>query len=49
MRGGILLRQDYGFLRNAGVQGIYRPGSNIFECAADVLQLLGHNMPLVGE
>jgi hypothetical protein len=31
------------------VQGIYRPGSNIVECAADVLRLLRHNMPPVGE
>ncbi len=46
---GIILRQDYGFLRNVGVQGIYGLGSNIAECAADVLLLLGHNMPPVGE
>jgi methylmalonyl-CoA mutase len=26
--------------------GIYGPGSNIVECAADVLRLLGHNMPM---
>jgi methylmalonyl-CoA mutase len=32
----------------ADVQGIYVPGSNIVECAADVLRLLGHNMPPVG-
>jgi propionyl-CoA carboxylase alpha chain len=30
------------------VQGIYGPGSNVVECAADVLRLLGHNMPPVG-
>jgi hypothetical protein len=30
---------------DAGVQGIYGPVSNIVECAADVLRLLGHNMP----
>ncbi len=41
--------QDYEFLRAAGVQGIYGPGSNIVECAADMLRLLGHNMPPVGE
>jgi methylmalonyl-CoA mutase len=34
---------------NAGVQCIYGPGSNIVECAADVLRLLGHNTPPVGE
>jgi methylmalonyl-CoA mutase len=41
--------QDYDFLRDAGVQGIYGPGSNIVECGADVLRLLGHNIPPVGE
>ena len=35
--------------REAGVQGIYGPGSNVVECAADVLRLLGHNMPPPGE
>ena len=43
--GGVIPPQDYDFLRKAGVQGIYGPGSNIVECAADVLSLLGHNMP----
>ncbi|MCC7394542.1 MAG: methylmalonyl-CoA mutase [Sphingomonadaceae bacterium] len=47
--GGVIPPQDYDFLRNAGVQGIYGPGSNIVECAADVLTLLGHNMPPLGE
>ncbi|MES1984653.1 MAG: hypothetical protein V4461_06825, partial [Pseudomonadota bacterium] len=37
--------QDLFVLRDAGVQGIYGPGSNVVECAADVLRLLGHNMP----
>jgi hypothetical protein len=32
-------------LRGAGLRGIYRPGSNIVEYAADVPRLLGHNMP----
>ncbi len=43
--GGVIPPQDYEFLRQAGVQGIYGPGSNVVECAADVLRLLGHNMP----
>jgi methylmalonyl-CoA mutase len=43
--GGVIPPQDYDFLRDAGVVGIYGPGSNIVECAADVLRLLGHNMP----
>jgi methylmalonyl-CoA mutase len=47
--GGVIPPQDYDFLRNAGVVGIYGPGSNIVECAADVLRLLGHNMPSVGD
>ncbi|WP_430445558.1 methylmalonyl-CoA mutase [Sphingorhabdus contaminans] len=47
--GGVIPPQDYDFLREAGVQGIYGPGSNIVECAVDVLTLLGHNMPPIGE
>ncbi len=47
--GGVIPPQDYDFLKNAGVQGIYGPGSNVVECAADVLRLLGHNMPPAGE
>ncbi|MDE2403717.1 MAG: methylmalonyl-CoA mutase [Sphingomonadales bacterium] len=46
--GGVIPPQDYDFLREAGVQGIYGPGSNVVECAADMLRLLGHNMPPVG-
>ncbi|MGX7925793.1 methylmalonyl-CoA mutase [Tsuneonella sp. HG094] len=47
--GGVIPPQDYDYLREAGVQGIYGPGSNVVECAADMLRLLGHNMPPVGE
>jgi methylmalonyl-CoA mutase len=47
--GGVIPPQDYDFLRDAGVQGIYGPGSNVVECAADVLRLLGHNMPPVSD
>ncbi|APG62651.1 methylmalonyl-CoA mutase [Sphingorhabdus lutea] len=47
--GGVIPPQDYDFLRDAGVQGIYGPGSNVVECAADVLRLLGHNMPPLEE
>jgi methylmalonyl-CoA mutase len=46
--GGVIPPQDYEFLRDSGVQGIYGPGSNVVECAADVLRLLGHNMPPIG-
>jgi methylmalonyl-CoA mutase len=47
--GGVIPPQDYEYLRQAGVQGIYGPGSNVVECAADILVLLGHNMPPSGE
>ncbi|MFL0356866.1 methylmalonyl-CoA mutase [Erythrobacter sp. GH1-10] len=47
--GGVIPATDYDFLREAGVQGIYGPGSNVVECAADILTLLGHNMPPLGE
>ena len=47
--GGVIPPQDYDFLREAGVQGIYGPGSNVIECAADMLKLLGHNMPPAGD
>ena len=47
--GGVIPPQDYDFLREAGVQGIYGPGSYVVECAADILVLLGHNMPPLGE
>ncbi|MFZ1741852.1 MAG: methylmalonyl-CoA mutase [Pontixanthobacter sp.] len=46
--GGVIPPQDYDFLREAGVQGIYGPGSNVVECGADMLRLLGHNMPPAG-
>jgi len=46
--GGVIPPQDYEFLKKAGVQGIYGPGSNVVECAADMLRLLGHSMPPVG-
>jgi methylmalonyl-CoA mutase len=35
--GGVIPAQDYGFLYEAGVQGIYGPGTPIPSCAADVL------------
>jgi methylmalonyl-CoA mutase len=43
--GGVIPPQDHDFLRASGVQGIYGPGSNVIDCVADVLRLLGHNMP----
>jgi methylmalonyl-CoA mutase len=46
--GGVIPPQDYDFLREAGVQGIYGPGTNVVEAGADMLRLLGHNMPPAG-
>ncbi len=36
--GGIIPQQDYSFLYDAGVKGIYGPGSLISACAEDVLE-----------
>jgi methylmalonyl-CoA mutase len=47
--GGVIPPKDYDFLKKAGVQGIYGPGTNVVEAAADLLRLLGHNMPPAGE
>ena len=47
--GGVIPSQDYDYLRERGVAGIYGPGTNIVDSAADVLRLLGHNMPPVEE
>ena len=38
--GGVIPAQDYGFLREAGVAGIYGPGTNIPVAAAEILGLL---------
>ncbi|OYY69555.1 methylmalonyl-CoA mutase [Sphingomonas sp. 28-63-12] len=43
--GGVIPAQDYDFLREAGVQAIFGPGTNLVQAAAEVLRLLGHNMP----
>jgi methylmalonyl-CoA mutase len=43
--GGVIPAQDYQALRDAGVQAIFGPGTNLIEAAEDVLRLLGHNMP----
>jgi methylmalonyl-CoA mutase len=42
--GGVIPAQDYQYLRDAGVQGIFGPGTNLVEAAGEVLRLLGHNM-----
>ena len=36
--GGVIPRQDYEFLYQAGVKGIYGPGTPIPACAKDVLE-----------
>ncbi len=38
--GGVIPAQDYQFLRDAGVSGIYGPGTNIPGAAAEILALL---------
>jgi methylmalonyl-CoA mutase len=43
--GGVIPAQDYDFLREAGVQAIFGPGTNLIKAAEDVHRLLGHNMP----
>jgi len=43
--GGVIPAQDYEMLREAGVQAIFGPGTNLVEAAGEVLKLLGHNMP----
>jgi methylmalonyl-CoA mutase len=43
--GGVIPAQDYQYLRDAGVQAIFGPGTNLVNAAAEVLTLLGHNMP----
>ena len=43
--GGVIPAQDYEFLREAGVQAIFGPGTNLVKAAEEVLRLLGHNMP----
>jgi methylmalonyl-CoA mutase len=47
--GGVIPAQDYAMLRAAGVQAIFGPGTNLADAADEVLRLLGHNMPPVGE
>ena len=44
--GGVIPAQDYQALRDAGVQAIFGPGTNLIAAAEEVLRLLGHNMPL---
>ena len=43
--GGVIPAQDYAMLRQAGVQAIFGPGTNLADAADEVLRLLGHNRP----
>jgi methylmalonyl-CoA mutase len=36
--GGVIPQQDYEFLYNAGVSGVFGPGSVIAESAIDILK-----------
>jgi methylmalonyl-CoA mutase len=47
--GGVIPPRDYDMLREAGVQAIFGPGTNLVDAAAEVLKLLGHNMPPLEE
>ncbi len=38
--GGVIPRQDYAFLKEAGVAAIYGPGTNIPKAASDILRLI---------
>jgi len=47
--GGVIPAQDYDMLREAGVQAIFGPGTNLVEAAGEILKLLGHNLPPLEE
>ncbi len=47
--GGVIPAQDYEALREAGVQAIFGPGTNLVDAAGEVLKLLGHNLPPIEE
>ncbi len=42
--GGVIPRQDYEFLYEAGVKGIYGPGTPIPASAKDVLEQIRNNL-----
>ncbi|HZG08928.1 MAG TPA: methylmalonyl-CoA mutase [Allosphingosinicella sp.] len=47
--GGVIPSRDYDMLREAGVQAIFGPGTNLVDAAGEVLKLLGHNLPPLEE
>ena len=42
--GGVIPPQDYGFLYNAGVAGIYGPGTVITKAAQHIIQALSASL-----
>jgi methylmalonyl-CoA mutase len=42
--GGVIPKQDYQYLFDAGVLGVYGPGTKISEAAIDILQILLQTM-----
>ena len=38
--GGVIPAQDYDFLYQAGVAGIFGPGTSVAKCAAQIVELL---------
>jgi len=47
--GGVIPPQDHELLREAGVQGIYGPGTHVLSAVEDVLRLFGHNQPITDD
>jgi methylmalonyl-CoA mutase len=47
--GGVIPPADYEALRAAGCLAIFGPGTNLVEAAAELLRLLGHNLPPLEE
>jgi len=45
----VIPAQDYDFLKSVGTVAIFGPGTNIVEAAAELLRLLGHNLPPLEE
>jgi methylmalonyl-CoA mutase len=43
--GGVIPRQDYDFLYEAGVKGVYGPGTTILASAKDVLDQIRKAQP----
>jgi len=41
--GGVIPKTDYEFLENAGVKGIFGPGTNIPSAARKVLDIINSN------